>query len=129
MKAIKITLNNREFYLYFNGEAMFEVQGMYGETPIFDVLMPSDKTAFTELCNMLALLSTQGELARRQLGYDKRPMLTAEDAALFITPMEVMPLKLAVLQAVAIGYGREIEGNQDAVDLVLAEIEKKEEPA
>lgn len=129
MKSAKIELGGLEYHLMFNGEAMFRLQDLYGEKPIFDVLMTNDKTAFAELCKVLAILSEQGELARRQLGYDKGTLLTEEEARLLITPVEIVPLKLAVFKAVAMGYGREVEDSSGAVDLVLAEIEKKEEPA
>jgi len=129
MKSVKITLGGREYYLLFNGEAMFRLQDLYGEKPIFEVLAPNDRTAFGELCKVLAILAEQGELARRQLGYDKGPMLTEEQVRALITPIEVLSLKMEVFKAVARGYGREIEDTSGAVDLVLAELEKKEEPA
>ena len=129
MKSVKTTLGGREYYLLFNGEAMFRLQDLYGEKPIFEVLAPNDRAAFGELCKVLAILAEQGELARRQLGYDKGPMLTEEQARALITPAEILALKLEVFKAVALGYGREVEDTSGAVDLVLAELEKKEEPA
>lgn len=128
MKSVKVQIGGADYHLMFNGEAMFRLQDMYGDKPIFDILSPNSKEAFGELCRVLAVLAEQGELIRRQLGYDKSRMLTEEQAKTLITPVEILALKLAVFKAVALGYGREIEDTEGVVDLVLAELEKKARP-
>ena len=68
MKTVKIELSGREYHLLFNGEAMFRLQDMYGEKPIFDVLAPNDRTAFGELCKVLAILPNRAS-SHERLGY------------------------------------------------------------
>ena len=126
MKSVKIELGGREYYLFFNAEAMFGMNKLCGSAnELIQTIFPETSEAYGILCKSLVLLSEQGELARRVLGYDKRPMLTEEQARTLVQPIETLPLKMAVVSAVTIGYGREVEDSDGVVDLVLQEIEKK----
>lgn len=125
MKARRITLAGQDYYLVFNGLAMFEVDDRFGSaTKLLDAVNTTGRDGFEALCGGLAILAEQGELARRSLGYDKGPMLAEETIRTLATPAEIAPLRTALITAILAGFGREVESDQD-VDLGLLELEQK----
>lgn len=125
MKARKITLAGQDYYLVFNGAAMFEVNDRFGSaSELLEAIGKTGRDGFQALCNGLALLSEQGELARRALGYDKGPILQADTARALIEPKETTPMRAALSAAILAGFGREVESNED-VDLGLIELAQK----
>ena len=76
-------------------------------------------------CRAAAILSEQGELARRALGYDHAPMVDAAAISATLSPKEAADLKLAVSAAISLGFGREISDEDDEVDLGLAELNEQ----
>ena len=127
MKAKKITVGGKEYYLVFNAAAKFALDELCGDQSIVEITQPNTKEAHEFLFKAVAILAEQGELVRRRLGYDKVEMLKEDDLPLLLTPIEIMGLKTALYQAVAIGYGREIKDDRQEVDLVLLELQKKTE--
>lgn len=123
MKAIKATLAGREQYLVFTGEAMFQIQEKFGgASELIEKMKGGTREAFSATYEAAAILAEQGELARRYLGYESSPMVSAEQIAATTTPGEVIKITLAVSSAIALGYGREIQEESDEVDLGLAEL-------
>lgn len=123
MKAVKINLAGRERYLAFTGEAMFQIQEKFGGTSeLIEKMKGETREAFSATYDAAAILAEQGELARRHLGYDKAPMIAAEQIAATTTPGEIIKITLAVSSAIALGYGREIKEENDEIDLGLAEL-------
>ena len=49
-------------------------------------------------------------------------MTDAEAIAATMAPSEIAAIKVAIPSALTLGYGREIEGDVDEVDLGLAEL-------
>lgn len=125
MKARRITLAGQDYYLVFNGAAMFEVEDRFGSSSILlEAIGEPGRDGFAALCGGLAILAEQGELARRALGYDKGPILAETTVSALTTPAELTPLRKALMAAIMAGYGREVESDQD-VDLGLLELEQK----
>ena len=129
MKARRITLAGQDYYLVFNGAAMFEVEDRFGSSSklLEDIGTPG-RDGFAALCGGLAILAEQGELARRALGYDKGPILAEATVSTLTIPAELTPLRKALMAAIMAGYGREVESDQD-VDLGLLELEQKKRAA
>lgn len=125
MKTIKITLAGQDYHLVFNGIAMFEIDERFGgASKLFETMQGADKAAFSAVCEGVSILAEQGELTRRALGYDPGPILSKEDALLLAAPMDRVTLQRAVMNAMMLGFGREIE-SEDAIDLGLLELEQK----
>lgn len=125
MKSVKITLAGQEYYLLFNGAAMFEFEDSFGgSNAYFDKSAGSGRESFDATCKAVSILAQQGELARRALGYDKGPMLSEETVRACTTPLESVALRRAAGNAIIAGYGREVESDED-VDLGLVELEQK----
>lgn len=129
MKAITIQIGGKERYLAFTGEAMFTVREQYGSAEaLLDATKPDTREGFSTLCAAVAILAEQGELARRYFGYAPDEILTAADVQRVTTPADIIPLKLALPRAITLGYGREIEPENNEVDLGLAELNQKKRP-
>lgn len=123
MKAVKITLAGRERYLAFTGAAMFEIREQFGGAKeLLQAIQEDTRDALGIAAKVAALLAEQGELARRQLGYDHEPIATPEEIMATIAPSEIEALKLAIPAAITLGYGREVEPENKEVDLGLAEL-------
>ena len=59
------------------------------------------------------------------MGYEPEPLCGAEDIAATMAPTDLARLKLAVVSAITLGYGREIKPENDEVDLGLAELNEQ----
>ena len=123
MKAVKIDLAGRTRYLAFTVEAMFQIQEVFGGAgDLIDALKDNTRDGFSTACEAAAILAQQGELVRRHFGYDPEPILDAGTIAATMAPSEIAALKVAIPAALTLGYGREIESDEDEVDLGLAEL-------
>lgn len=124
MKSVKFHLVGRERYLMFTVEAMFQVQEQFGGPgELLEAMQDNGREGFSALCRAAAILAEQGELACRSLGYGPEPIADAADIAASLQPSDIAALKLAVASAMGLGFGREVEPENDEVDLGLAELE------
>ena len=126
MKSIKINLAGRDYYLALTAEARFTLNDLCGEKSILELTQPDTRESADYLCKAVAVLTEQGELARRYMGYDKSNYLPAETINAILTPKDMLDLKADLAHAIMLGYGREIEAGEKEVDLVLQELEKKQ---
>lgn len=123
MKAVKFELAGRVRYLSFTVEAMFQIQEQFGgPTGLVEAVQNNGRDGFTAACKAAAILAEQGELARRSLGYDPEPTLGADSIAASLSPADITALKLAIPAAMSLGFGREVEPENDEIDLGLAEL-------
>ena len=132
MRAVRIELAGRERYLCFTVEAMFQLEEeLCGTRELMEVIAANTREGFSAVCRTAAILAEQGELARRQMGYELEPMMDAAAvSASIIHPADLAKLRTAVVNAITLGYGREVEPENDEVDLGLADLDeqKKTEP-
>lgn len=127
MKAAKITVGGVEHYLALDGEAMFQIRDEYGSsTRLLEALEPDTREAFETACAAATILAERGELIRRRLGYEPGVFPEREDFSLLVQPFEIVNLKNAIIRAISLGYGREVEppGGED-YDEGLAELTQK----
>lgn len=102
---------------------MFQMRDKFGGTSqLLDNMKADTREGFSIACEAAALLAEQGELVRRNFGYDPEPILDASTIAATAAPSEIVALKLAIPAAISLGYGREVEPENDEVDLGLAEL-------
>lgn len=126
MRVVKTRLASREQYLAFTVEAMFQIEEKFGGSgELLEAMKDSGREGFSAACRAAAILAEQGELARRSLGYGPQPLVEAEAIAASMTPSEIAGLKLDIMAAVSLGYGREVEAEQDEIDLGLAELNEQ----
>ena len=126
MRAVRIELAGRERYLCFTVEAMFRIEEEFGGTKnLTEFIADNSREGLSALCTAAAILAEQGELCRRSMGYEPEPLCSAEDIAATMAPTDLARLKLAVVSAITLGYGREIKPENDEVDLGLAELNEQ----
>lgn len=126
MKTVKIELAGRERYLCFTVEGMFQIEERFGGVQeLTDTMRANSRTGFEAACGAAAILAEQGELCRRSMGYEPEPLCSAEDIAATTAPSNLAQLKLAVVSAINLGYGREIKPENEEVDLGLAELNEQ----
>lgn len=126
MKAVKINLAGRERHLCFTVEAMFQIEERFGGAQeLTDTMEANSRIGFEVVCGAAAILAEQGELCRRSMGYEPEPLCSAEDIAVTMVPTDLARLKLAVVSAITLGYGREIKPENDEVDLGLSELNEQ----
>ncbi len=123
MKAVKLALAGQDRHLFFSVEAMFRIQEEFGGTgELLEALKDVGRDGFSAACRAAAIMAEQGELARRSMGYDAEPITDADAIAETMTPVEVAVLKQAVSTAVILGFGREVEAEDEEVDLYMVEL-------
>ena len=126
MKAVKLTLAGRERYLCMTVEAMFQIQEIFGgSAELMELVQEHTREGFAAACKAAAILAEQGELVRRSLGYDPEPMVSEEAIAATTAPGDIVALKLAIPRVISLGYGREVEPENDEIDLSLAELNEQ----
>ena len=127
MKAAKITVAGADYYLVFDGEAMFTLRDNYGGTRLaLEKIEEDTRESFLETCKIAVILAERGELIRRRLGYDAGKIPETDDFALLVRPYEITSIKNAVIKAISLGYGREVEAPGDnEIDEGLEELTQK----
>lgn len=130
--AYKHGLN--EYWLVYTADAYFEIAEKYG-ADFTEKIRPGSREAYNIAVGCFCILAREGELCRRYMGYDERPIVTEEDVRRTHLPDGVAPLKDAVWKAVLAGLRVEVEeekkkkpGEKKPVDVGLLEFEKKTMP-
>ena len=121
-----MTFHSKEYYLLYNGAALFAVQDHFDGKDLADIGQVDTREGFAELAALIAILSEQGELARRYMGHEAGEILSAEAVLTLANFADMVYLRHAVMQALLAGHQREIEGEE--IDLGLIELQKKEPP-
>ena len=104
---------------------MFALHDICGETSLTDAIRAEGAEAFEVIARIGAELAKQGELLRRFMGEDKRPILTAEEILATTTPIGAMHLRMAIMAAVIEGYKRSTAQENGDIDLGLLELNSK----
>lgn len=130
MKTIEFAYGPRKLHLYFNGSAMFAVQTMDDDRPedqpaILDRIMEQTPAGVAALCQVAHVLATQGEHCRRYLQYTPERIPPAIELEISLSPVQLLRLRAAVVQAINAGYGEPSGDDDGDIDLGLAELEKK----
>lgn len=129
MKHIDFDFNGRTYALSFTAEALFQVYDRFGACDdILEATHCLEPTAegWRNCCWLAALMAAQGELQRRAQGYDKQPMLTAEELRCGVMAADNARLRMTVRRALEQGFHRDIPDpeTEKEVDLVLREREE-----
>lgn len=114
-----------KYSFVYNAEAHFKGVDKYPDG-IMEAMQQKGKAGFDALCWLLAEMSLQGELIRKDMGYEPGEVLTEKQIKTHLTIPELNEARGIALSAVVKGLRG--DGKEDEeVDEVLAEIEKKTE--
>lgn len=126
MRLTEWKFRGHTFFLCLNAAALTEVYARYGaEKPFPALYSGTDRESFQATCELLALLTAQGELVRRYAGYDRAPILGADYFRAQLSPRDLAGAKRALGMAYDAAFRRETEDEETEVDLVLLELQKK----
>lgn len=134
MKHIDFEFDGNTYALSFTAEALFTVYDRFGYTSdILETTKVLEPTleGWKNCCWLAALMASQGELQRRHLGQDPRPMLTMERLRTGFMAADSARLRLAVREALVQGFQRDVPSADEdqEVNLVLQAREEAEKKA
>lgn len=126
MKAVTVTIGEKEILLAFTGEAMFELEDRHESiSKLFDKIEIAGRESFHIICETVALLAEHAELARRHLGYEPQDIIKPEKIRALTQPMDAANLVDAIARAITRGFGKDIERETGDIDIVLSELNEK----
>ena len=127
MKTVVFTIRGRKYGLYYNGNAMFEIQDLLGGdiSLIFDVVRGRSKEKFSKLCQIIEIMSAQYVNAMRHLGYEAPDVLRADYTQAVAAMRDIKVLQDMVIEAVNVGLEQEEVDEDREIDLGLIELQKK----
>lgn len=130
MKHIDCEYHGVTYQLSCTAQALFAIYEKFGyTTDIITTTKISENTVegWKNACWLFALFAMQGELQRRLMGEDNRPMIRMEDLLKGAMPTDVATIRKAVADALAQGFRRDVpDPEQEEVDLVLMELEEQQ---
>lgn len=126
-KAAIVNYRGEEHYFLFNGMGMFALEDMFGGKEYLDRVNENSAEGLNTLVAVATVLSEQGELARREIGLDKKKIMSKADwgAPLMLQPRDIYSLRTGCIDAVNLGYMQEVSDGDEEVDLGLVELQKK----
>lgn len=127
MKTVVFTIRGQKYGLYYNGNAMFEIQDLLGGdiSLIFDVVRGRSKEKFSKLCQIVEIMSAQYVNAMRHLGYEAPDVLRADYTQAVAAMRDIKVLQDMVIEAVNVGLEQEEVDEDREIDLGLIELQKK----
>lgn len=130
-KMIPAEIGGEPRMLNYSVAVMFAVEDRFGSLrAALAALDKGGKEGFEVLRFLAVAMANDGELARRELGEDPRPMLTESSVSARMSPADYAALFNAVLAAINAGYNRDVPDDEDGeVDLVLQELDEKKTKA
>lgn len=128
---IPAVINGQTRYLNYSMEILFKVNERFGGVSKALDLIENDTPEGVDAVRWFAVeLANDGELCRREAGYDHMPMLELDDVSLRMRPIEYMALKNTVVAAIYAGYRKDLPKDEsEEVDLGLAELREKKAQA
>lgn len=132
MRTVKFEHEGRTYHLCMNAAALFDIYDHFGsDKTVLENIVGTSKEALENTCRMLSILAEHGELLRRWQGMEPQELPTAEMFLALITPSDFPRAQAAIIQAVEIGFGREVPDSDtpEYTDLGLLELQKKTKPA
>lgn len=128
MRTINFEHYGQTYHLRLTSAALYDIYDRFGaQESAFDHILGGDRESFEAVCWYLHKLAEQGELTRRWQGFEAQPIPTEEQFRIQLQPKDMPRAKLALLQAMNLGFGREIK-EDGPVDEGLAEFQKKTPP-
>lgn len=118
--------NGRKISLAYTVGAMFELNDMLeeGET-VLSLLECKNADGLDKMCRCIEVLARNGAGVMEGMGFTRPYTPDKKELHTFMRPTELVTIKKAALDAILIGYGREVENPEEEVDLELANLEKK----
>lgn len=124
---IYAVINGEERPLNYSIEVMFNMTDKYGTIrAALEVIDGAGMESFDAVKWFAIQMANDAELCRRAEGYDARPMIQDSDITPRIRPVDYEALRGAVIDAITLGYKRELPKDEDEeIDVGLEELREK----
>ncbi len=128
-RTVSAVINGKEKTLNYSMEVMFgAIEKFGGASKALEAVQDPGKEGFEAVKWFAVQLANDGELLRREQGCEPEELLKEKDVSPRMHPLEYSELREAVLEAITLGYRRDVESHEE-IDLGLAELnEKKTKP-
>lgn len=115
-----------EISLAYTVNAMFQTNDLLkDDEQIMDLLDEHSCDGFERFCEAVSILSRCGKQVRESEGLPGTAVPEPEELIACMQPMEYLEIKRAAMDAILLGYGREVVNENEEIDLELANLEKK----
>lgn len=117
-RYVDCTFRDKHIRLYLSMNAMLDIEETY-DLPMADILKGTNKEVFDRQCYILSVLSYEGKMIFKD---EELYGLKLSDLS-SVMPYEMTDLATNMLEAIRLGFAREIE--PEVVDEGLLELKKK----
>lgn len=132
---IKTRFNGKDIFLYFSGQAMFEldeIRAAWNDGHVADeavlgvaeIIMKLDAERLEVLFRAAEILQRTALSAKRALHQEEFEVIPAGELAALAKPRDVLGLQAAVMRSISDGYKTDAEHNEP-VDVFMIENQKK----
>lgn len=122
----KVFINGNQYTLNYGMAVVWELEEKYKTAAeAMKLVVKGGKDGFDATRWLAVKMANNGEMLRRQQGYDKQPFLAEKDIQPTMNPGEYIPLATAVCHVLNIGYEQEYDDPNKEYDLGLAELNEK----
>lgn len=125
-KTVKAEFGEKELHLAYTVNAMFQINDLLTENEqVMDILGACSQEDFKRFCEAVSILAQCGSQIREAEKLPASATPSATELGIRLTPLEFVVIKKAAMDAVLLGYGREVKDEDEEIDLELANLEKK----
>jgi len=125
-KALIVEYEGKEYSFLFNGAAMFTIEERFGIKDLAEKFSLPGKEGLEVLEVVCNELSLQGSLGRVYVGLPASDVFEVHlQITPLLTPAKHVQLKTVCVDAMNLGYGREVHEDDEEIDLGLQELQKK----
>lgn len=129
-RMITAKIAGKDRQLNYSIEVMFNMRDKFGSIQdALDIIAKDGAEAFDAVKWFALQMANDAELCRRDAGYDPQPMISEKDITIRMRPLDYEELKAAVVDAITLGYRREIKDDKEETDIGLAELQAKKAEA
>ncbi|MCM1190745.1 MAG: hypothetical protein NC541_15830 [bacterium] len=117
----------QEIHLAYTVNAMFCINDLLQDgEQIFDLMEEQGQEGFKRFCGAVSILAGCGRQIRESEGLPGAACPEAEELCACMNLVEYLTIRRAAMEAVLLGYGREVVDENEEIDLDLEQLEKKE---
>lgn len=125
-RMVTANIAGTERSLNYSVAVMFDMTEKFGTIQAaLDAVQKDGKESFETVRWFAVMMANDGELCRREAGYDPQPLVKESDISLHMSPYDFESLRAAVVDAIGAGYRRETEDEETERDLGLEELNAK----
>lgn len=116
-----------KYHFLFNAACYFDAMEKYPDG-FFELVMGNGKESLKALCWILQEMSEQAEAFRSYMGYERGEVFNADEALVKMRPLDIANARAVVVYATDVGMHGKGGEDEEELDLVLVELQKKTRP-